>query len=100
MIALKNLIFILLIFPVFALAQYKPMPVDNVKWSVSTPSGFGGYTQTYFTTNPINRDTLISGKTYAKLYDHYCLVYGGGSYCYLGAYRSDTTGKSIPQGND
>lgn len=94
---MQKLIFLCFLIVNFSgLAQFRGLPTEQVKWTVSRYGGFGELYQTYYRPDTINSDTLINGTIYTKLRDHYCNAFSPGEpYCYLGAYRSDSTGKTF-----
>lgn len=68
---------------------YFPLPDSNTVWLIQNDNGFGGYHWYNYSTPVHKEDTIINGKTYAKISQVYLNI----NYC--GALRSDTSGKTF-----
>ena len=70
---------------------YHPLPDSNAVWIIQQDDGFGGFFYNKYST-PINKnDTIINAQLYVKTYDYT----GFPNLDYLGAYRSDSAGKTF-----
>ncbi|MCA6363057.1 MAG: T9SS type A sorting domain-containing protein [Bacteroidetes bacterium] len=94
---IKRLLIILLILaPVIAASQnYRPLPDSSAHWQlyryVSSAPGNWYIEYSYYQTDSLASDTLISGEQYSKLFIH---TSSTPFTAYAGCYRTDTTGKT------
>ena len=65
-------------------------PVSDACWSIRQEDGFGGYNFSHYRIPETQYDTLIGSNHYSKLYG---VLWTLAPENYLGAYRSDSSGK-------
>jgi hypothetical protein len=84
----RQLLLLLLLSSAFSFLKaqhYFPLPDSNLVWVIgANEMGTVSYSNNF--TDTINKDTSINASTYTKVYND--------SHIYLGAYRSDTLGKT------
>lgn len=66
------------------------MPLSHAQWSTQMEDGFGGYIYNYFRIPETQYDTIIGSNHYSKIYNIPGILQPES---FLGAYRSDSSGK-------
>jgi len=90
-LSLKFIFFICQLFSFISYSNaqsYLPLPDSNVVWIMKQDNGFAGWNTFRYLTSTNKNDTLINSKSYTKLFFN-------DSTTYVGAYLSDTFGKTF-----